>query len=236
MTGFRFNLSPLKEPLCFIKLVEWLTAIFAFGSCVNFSAENTVSIFCGDGKNETLPAKFLYPFRLSQVPLINDNGTLCDRVVNATHLVGDSSSSVHFFVGVGVFCFLYCMFASLVYFGYMHIYKNSDLGPILDMVITVVIVFLWLVSSSAWAKGLQNVKDATDTDGIGATIALCKEQNITCQVTEFANVRGLNVSVVFGYLNTIVWALNTWYVYKETRWYSQKNSTQTGPTRHPTAI
>ncbi|XP_077450496.1 synaptophysin-like protein 1 [Stigmatopora argus] len=236
MTGFRFNLIPIKEPLFFIKLVEWLTAIFAFGSCINFSAENIVSVFCGDGKNQTLPAKFHYPFRLSQSPLIDHNATLCDRVVNTTYLTGDSSSSVHFFVGVGVFCFLYCMFAGLVYLGYMHIYKNSDLGPILDMVITVVVVFLWLVCSSAWAKGLQNIKDAVDSEGIAATVALCQEQNITCQVTEFATVRGLNMSVVFGYINTFVWALNCWFVYKETRWYSQKNFSQPGPTRHPTVI
>lgn len=62
--------------------------------------------------------------------------------------------------------------------------------------ITAVVVFLWLVCSSAWAKGLQNVKDATNTDGISGTLALCKGSNITCEVTEFANLRTLNISVV----------------------------------------
>lgn len=65
-----------------------------------------------------------------------------------------------------------------------------------DFVITAILVFLWLVCSSAWAKGLQNVKDATGTEGIGATLALCKGSNITCEVTEFANMRTLNISVV----------------------------------------
>lgn len=65
-----------------------------------------------------------------------------------------------------------------------------------DFVITAILVFLWLVCSSAWAKGLQNVKDATDTEGISATLALCKGINITCEVTEFANMRTLNISVV----------------------------------------
>ncbi|XP_061618436.1 synaptophysin-like protein 1 [Phyllopteryx taeniolatus] len=238
MTGFRLNLSPLKEPLGFVKLVEWLTAIFAFGSCGGFVAKNIVSIFCGDGRNETLTANFHYPFRLSEVPLIEGNSTICNHSVGTTHLMGDSSSAAEFFVGVAIVCFLYSMAALLVYLGYMHVYKNSDFGPILDFVITAVIVFLWLVCSSAWAKGLQNVKDATDTEGIGATVALCKGGNITCEVTEFANLRTLNISVVFGYLNMFVWAGNAWFVYKETRWHSQKISTQPGPGRQqvPAAI
>lgn len=62
--------------------------------------------------------------------------------------------------------------------------------------VTVILVFLWMVCSSAWAKGLQNVKDATDTEGISATLALCKGGNVTCEVTEFANMRTLNISVV----------------------------------------
>ncbi|XP_061839599.1 synaptophysin-like protein 1 isoform X2 [Nerophis lumbriciformis] len=195
MTGFRLNVSPLKEPLGFVKLVEWLTAIFAFGSCGGFAGRNIVSIFCGDGGNETLNANFHYPFRLSQVPLVEGNASICNHSVSTTHLIGDSSSSAEFFVGVAVVCFLYCMAALLVYLGYMHVYKNSDFGPILDFVITAVVAFLWLACSSAWAKGLQHVKDATDTEGIAGAVALCKGSNITCQVTEYANLRTLNISV-----------------------------------------
>lgn len=50
--------------------------------------------------------------------------------------------------------------------------------------------------SSAWAKGLQNVKDATGTEGISSTLALCTGSNATCEVTDFANLRTLNISVV----------------------------------------
>lgn len=64
--------------------------------------------------------------------------------------------------------------------------------------VTATLVFLWLVCSSAWAKGLQNVKDATDTEGIVNTLALCNGNNNTCEVTEFANMRTLNISVVRG--------------------------------------
>lgn len=68
--------------------------------------------------------------RLSQVPLVERNVTICNQTVNTTHLVGDSASSAEFFVGIGIICFLYCMVALLVYLGYMHVYKDSDFGPI----------------------------------------------------------------------------------------------------------
>lgn len=158
-------------------------------------------------------------------------------------MMGDSASSAEFFVGVGIVCFLYSMAALLVYLGYMHVYKDSDFGPIFvsldlascnrpswckawfemywncsciypplqDFVITAILVFLWLVCSSAWAKGLQNVKSATDTEGISGTLALCKGSNITCEVTEFANVRTLNISVVRWNNNQLI-LIVCWYM------------------------
>ncbi|KAM8882991.1 synaptophysin-like protein 1 [Synchiropus splendidus] len=237
MTGFRLNWSPLKEPLGFIKLVEWLTAIFAFGSCGGFWGRNVVTLFCGDGRNQTLFADFRYPFRMSQSPLVDGNATYCNRTVTTTHLVGDSSSAAEFFVGVAVVCFLYSLVALLVYLGYMHVYKNSDFGPIVDLVVSAVLVFLWLVCSSAWAKGLQNVKDATDTDGIRRTLQICNGGAITCDVTESANLRSLNFSLVFGFLNMFIWGANVWFVYKETRWHSRKFSSQPGRQQQvPTSI
>lgn len=158
--------------------------------------------------------------RLADVPLVAGNATVCNQSVAATHLVGDSASSAEFFVGVAIVCFLYSMLALLAYLGYMHVYKDSDFGPIFvsmdaaarasnprlsepltqtgfqDFAITAGLVFLWLVCSSAWAKGLQNVKDATGTEGISSTLAMCTGSNATCEVTEFANLRTLNISVV----------------------------------------
>lgn len=68
--------------------------------------------------------------RLSQVPLVEGNTTICNHSVTTTHMVGDSASSAEFFVGIAIVCFLYSMVALLVYLGYMHVYKDSDFGPI----------------------------------------------------------------------------------------------------------
>ncbi|XP_016302914.1 synaptophysin-like protein 1 [Sinocyclocheilus anshuiensis] len=232
-TGFRFNLTPVKEPLGFVKVVEWLTAVLAFGTCGGYTGRNVVSIICGGSSNETLSATFTYPFRLNQELLVESNNTLCNRTVPATHLVGDSSSSVEFFVAVAILAFLYSMMALLVYLGYMHVYRDSDFGPMFDFVLTAVFAFLWLVCSSAWARGLQTVKDATSTAGIESTLALCTDRDVRCEVTDYASMRSLNISVIFGFLNLILWVGNAWFVYKETRWHSQKVNAQQAAGRGP---
>ncbi|GAA6070908.1 synaptophysin-like protein 1 [Tachysurus ichikawai] len=222
-TGFKFNLSPVKEPLGFIKLVEWFVALFAFGCCGGYSGRNVITLFCDEAKNETLNVTFAYPFRLSQVLLVKDNTTLCNRTMTTTHLIGDSSSSVEFFVAVAVLAFLYCMIALLVYVGYMHVYRDSDFGPAFDFLVTAAFAFLWLVCSSAWAQGLQKVKYATRTEGICTSL----KSDVNCEVTEFSSMRTLDISVVFGFLNLIIWSGNAWFVYKETCWHSQaRNSRQ----------
>ncbi|KAB5542041.1 hypothetical protein PHYPO_G00086870 [Pangasianodon hypophthalmus] len=228
-TGFRLNLSPVKEPLGFIKLVEWFTALFAFGCCSSYSGRNVISLFCGNGTNETLNATFAYPFRINQVLLVEDNVTLCNHTVSETHLMGDSSSSVEFFVAVAVLAFLYCMIALLVYVGYMHVYRDSNFGPVFDFLVTAAFAFLWLVCSSAWAQGLQKVKYATGTEGTSLT--LCRKLDVPCEVTEFSSMRTLDISVVFGFLNLIIWCGNAWFVYKETCWHSHKRNSQQGAER-----
>lgn len=227
MPGFRLNLAPLKEPLAFIRVLEWFTAVFAFGSCGGYSGKNVITLNCTEGANQTLTAAFSYPFRLNLEVLVEANTTLCNRSVAETHLSGDAASSVEFFVGVAVLAFLYCMLALLVYLGYMHVYKDANFGPMLDFVVTASFAFLWLVCSSAWARGLQTVKDATSAAGIDATLSLCQEPDVSCSLSEMANMRSLDISVVFGFLNVIVWIGNAWFVYKETQWHSQKTAAAT---------
>ncbi|NXV04590.1 SYNPR protein, partial [Cettia cetti] len=89
-----------------------------------------------------------------------------------------------------------------------------------DFIVTVVFSFLWLVSSSAWAKGLSDVKVATDPDEVLLLMSACKQQSNKCLPIRSPVMSSLNTSVVFGYLNFILWAGNIWFVFKETGWHS----------------
>lgn len=65
-----------------------------------------------------------------------------------------------------------------------------------DFVVTVVFSFMWLVSSSAWAKALSDVKVATDPDEVQLLISACKVLTNRCGSVHGSHWSGLNTSVV----------------------------------------
>uniref|UniRef100_A0A8C6DP51 Synaptophysin like 1 n=1 Tax=Moschus moschiferus TaxID=68415 RepID=A0A8C6DP51_MOSMO len=151
-------------------------------------------------------------------------------------LIGDYSSSAQFYVTFAVFVFLYCLAALLLYVGYTSLYRDSRKLPMTDFVITIVVTFLWLVSTSAWAKALTDIKTATGSN-IVQELKPCNLQGVMCQFVSVTSMGSLNVSVIFGFLNMILWGGNAWFVYKETSFHSPSNtSTSQGGIPPPTGI
>lgn len=62
-------------------------------------------------------------------------------------------------------------------------------SPHQDLVLTALFAFLWLVSSSAWGKGLTDIKRATSPEYL---VELCNN----CKAGEFPLMGRLNASVV----------------------------------------
>lgn len=68
--------------------------------------------------------------------------------------------------------------------------------PFQDLGVTGVFAFMWLVSSAAWAKGLSDVKTATNPDEVITMIPACKEDENSCREVHDPVMSGLNTSVV----------------------------------------
>ncbi|KAM9313453.1 synaptophysin-like protein 1 [Gastrophryne carolinensis] len=223
MSGLQLNLTPLKEPLGFIKVLEWVFSICSFATCGGYSGETSVTVSCKE-KNFTdkinLTAHFAYPFRLhnNQFEGIKE---ICGQKWTDLYLTGDYSSSAEFYVTIAVFAFLYCMGALVLYLGFKHLYQDKI--PLLDFIITTIFAFMWLVSSSAWAKGLTDVKTVTNPQTI-VTYTCNHTSFYECQPNVESHMGSLNVSVAFGFLNLILWAGNAWFVYKETNLHSPPTS------------
>ncbi|KAJ8259259.1 hypothetical protein COCON_G00182710 [Conger conger] len=208
----------VKQPLGFIKILQWIFAIFAFATCGSYSGMFKMSVEC---KNRTesdlnIEVEFQYPFRLHQVYF--DAPTCKGRNQERLFLTGDYSSSAEFFVTIGVFSFLYSMAALAVYFFCLEKYRENNKGAQIDFGVTCVFTFMWLVSAAAWAKGLSDVKTATNPDRVITLISACEDIENRCKEIHDPVVSGLNTSVVFGFLNLIIWAGNLWFVFKETGW------------------
>uniref|UniRef100_A0A8C2X8J2 Synaptophysin b n=1 Tax=Cyclopterus lumpus TaxID=8103 RepID=A0A8C2X8J2_CYCLU len=205
-------------------------AIFAFSTCGSYSGMFKMSVEC---KNRTesdlsIEVKFEYPFRLHQVYF--DATTCKGGSAERLFLVGDYSSSAEFFVTIAVFSFLYSMAALAVYCFILEKYRENCKGAQIDFIVSAVFAFMWLVSSCAWAKGLSDVKTATDPERVITLISACDKPENSCLDVRTETVNSLtpNTSLApqaFGFINLILWIGNLWFVFKETGWISALSGT-----------
>ncbi|XP_063783117.1 synaptophysin-like protein 1 isoform X2 [Pseudophryne corroboree] len=232
MSGLQLNFSPLKEPLGFIKLLEWIFSIFSFATCGGYSGTTSMIVSCEDKKlaeNHTIEATFMYPFRLNEITFSKISGLVCNSSWDDLHLTADFSAPAQFYVTIAVFAFLYCIGALVLYLGFRHLYQDSQKLPLIDFIITILFAFMWLVSSCAWAKALSDIKYLTDPK---YTKEGCKSPPFSCAAGTESRMGSLNISVAFGFLNLILWAGNAWFVYKETNLHAPpvaSNPEQQGP-------
>ncbi|KAF6739809.1 Synaptophysin [Oryzias melastigma] len=203
----------LKVPLGFIKVLQWFFAIFAFSTCGSYSGLLRVAVEC---KNRTesdlnIEVEFEYPFRSTLMPQrakMESRGGFSSS--------GTIPSSAEFFVTIAVFAFLYSTATLCIYIFFFEKYKENNKGPLIDLGVTGVFAFMWLVSSAAWAKGLSDVKTATDPDKVITMIDACNEEENRCREVHDPVMSGLNTSVAFGFINLVLWVGNLWFVFKET--------------------
>ncbi|KAM9860188.1 synaptoporin b [Aulostomus maculatus] len=196
-----------------------ILAICAFATCGGYYGHLRVKVDCVDRRqsNQSISIDFAYPFRLQQVHF---KAPLCEtKRDEVIFLDGDFSSASQFFVTVGVFAFLYSLLATVVYVFYQNKYIKNNRGPLVDFVVTMIFSIMWLVSSCCWAKTLSDIKRAINPTQVLLLMSACTAQENKCTATQEPRWSRLNTSVVFGFVNVVLWVGNIWFVFKETGWY-----------------
>ena len=101
----------LKEPRGFIRCLEWIFALAAFTTCVNFSTNCGYTITCMASPSEAIQIvhPIQYPFKLDELKtriIKPQNVSLCFDVKKAENQPGDFQSNAEFFVFTGVITWL----------------------------------------------------------------------------------------------------------------------------------
>ena len=252
------DITLLKEPLGFIRFLEWVFAIAAFATCANFTTQTKYVIQCkadNDGKNGSdscfnirIQQQIRYPFNLDDIPLdlikmhTNINSSDNCNLNTSEHIQhpGDYHFNAELFVLTGVLSWIVATVYLLVYVCWPHLYVSSNgKAPIADFCTALMIAVFWLVASSVWAHGLIGLKGVSNKEWLKSN------PHSPCEIINgtFTNVRiidcfwqyrgfygGADASVWLGFLNCFLWICNLWFIFKETSWHSTPNFS------HPTSI
>ncbi|XP_076358565.1 synaptophysin-like [Tachypleus tridentatus] len=211
----------LKEPLGFIRIVQLVMAILAFASTAGFSSKSSLRVQCMTTERESsIDYEFGYPFRLRYTSFVVPK---CDGTYNTTteKIPYDFSSSAEFFVATGILAFLYSTGVILFYIICHEKYINDQAVPITDLGISGVLTIFWLAGSSAYAQGVSDMKYYTDPNNLIQNFEVCNTLAI-CEATSYGKFATLNVSLISGFANCLLWASSLWFVYKETIFHYQR--------------
>lgn len=221
------NTNVFQEPRGVMRILQFIFAICAFATTVNFTNEITLD-YCKDLK-ETITIE--YPFELDtmeiEVPACELNKT-DNPLKERFYLPGDFSSDAQFFVATGVLSMLYTLGILVVYLMFDQSYQQNALVPMADFLLTVLLAVFWLSGSAAWANGLDGLKGITDPDTVRDLSSCAK---LSCTTVGIGSYSSLNISVILGFLNFFLWASDLWFLYKETQWF--KNASPAAPASSP---
>ncbi|XP_057374057.1 synaptophysin-like [Daphnia carinata] len=221
----QIDINVVKEPRGFLRVLQFVFAICAFATTTNFGSTFSFIVKC---KNETLGTHKItqsieYPFRFDHV-IVEEKA--CGNSYAFSYF-GDYSSDAEFFVAAGVLAMLYSLVSLAFYCLCGSSYQTNKTIPLVDFFVTMVMAVFWLSGSAAWASGVSAVKYVSDPSAWIKNLKICME-NAECSSLYAGNFAGLNISIIFGFLNFFLWTVNLWFLYKETSWFQQDNAAATG--------
>lgn len=228
------NFRVLKEPRGFIRVLQFVFAIFAFATTSGFGTTSVFSITCTQKEAPfNVAVQFGYPFRMSYFPF--KVPTSCpinvDVVMDTIELPFNFASNAEFFVATGVLSFLYCVGILGIYLFSSKMYAENQTVPILDLCLTALLTLFWFAGSCAWAQGVRDVKYYTSPDYISKwpPIGICRDVNVAlCSPESSGSFATLNVSLILGFFNVLLWLAGCWFVFKETSLHGQRQPPPVG--------
>lgn len=210
-----------------MRVLQFVFSIFAFATTSGFGTTSSFKVTCP--KESQAPTavnfQFGYPFRMSYFPFQVPSCKEADKR-DTVVLPFNFASNAEFFVATGVLSFLYCVGILGVYLFSSKMYAENQTVPILDLGLSLLLSLFWFAGSCAWSQGVRDVKYYTSLDNFKSFIGVCLEPEASCESTSGGSFATLNVSLILGFFNFLLWLAGCWFVYKETSFHGMR---QPGP-------
>jgi hypothetical protein len=236
------RIDVLKEPLGFVKILQFVLALLAFAIACNGSSAVFISVQCqltssnlttastpASLKTQLYKASYGYPYDLTdaklfattscpsgQKPKTLDQSTICTETHNIV-------SSAQFFVFVGVMSFLYSFAFIIIYVFFRHKYNNIVYFPLVDFGFTVIFALFWFCGSIAWAKAVDDIQSYTNPEKIITNQKLACPPD-ACYPSYYPTYANIIVAAIIGFGNLVLWIGDVWFVLKETSWFKTRRN------------
>lgn len=223
------NFRVLKEPRGFMRVLQFVFAIFAFATTSGFGSATTFKVSCSQESPVTVNFQFGYPFRMSYFPF--KAPAKCGHFAEewtTVRLPFNFASNAEFFVATGVLSFLYCVGILGIYLFSNKMYIENQTVPIIDLGLSALLALFWFAGSSAWAQGKSDVKYYTSLPNFKNFVNVCKDLDALCVSETTASFATLNVSLILGFFNVLLWVAGCWFVFKETSFHAQRQPPPVG--------
>lgn len=220
----------IKEPIGFIKILQFFLAILCFAIACNGSSSVAISIPCTNSTTaySTIEYDYSYPYDLTNTKYKitnscsssanNQQPLLATLTTDSTNIV----SSSQFFVFTGVVTFLYSLAFLIIYVFFKHKYDNIIYIPLIDFASTCLLALFWFSGSIAWAKAISDIQSYTNPDNLSTIV--CPTKN--CKSYLYPSYGSIVISCILGFANLVLWVGNVWFVLKETSWYKTRKQLQ----------
>ncbi|XP_022081102.1 synaptophysin-like isoform X2 [Acanthaster planci] len=218
---FRFRV--LLEPRGFLRIIEFFLAVLMFATTAGYSSSVVYNITCLNYEFEK-KYEFGYPFNFKDY----DEVCVPSNATGGMKVNAYPGGKASFFVAIGVLAMLYCI-ATLIWYVIFEVkFIRFDLIPAADLVLTATFALFFFLASCAWASGVSTVKYWTTFENIKTNFYknVCNTPGTKCIGVTPASYASLNASILFGFLNFLVWLGNCWFVFKETTWFQARQKKQ----------
>ena len=232
------------EPRGLIRLLQFIFAIFAFATACNGGSDLLLS----NGSKEQVRVEWSYPYNLQQASITTGLNKSQPYLSKSNSI----KPSAEFFVFTGVTSMLITLAFLIIYVLCDRQYRNDERLPMIDFLLTIIWTVFWIAGSSAWGQGVSDLRHQTSTDYVTRIVTGCKSNGTDicsqyeCKYKYFMKKTKLHlffllagtyanvtVSVIFGFLNFLLWVASVWFIYKETRFFKSRNAQQQQPPPPP---